>query len=95
VYEEALSVELNLRNIPFTRQVIIGVNYKDYAVGEGRLDFLAGGKLVVELKAVDTLAPIHAAQVLSYLKATGLRLGLLINFNTSILKNGLKRIILS
>jgi GxxExxY protein len=95
VYVEALSVELNLRNIPFTRQVIIGVNYKDHTVGEGRLDFLISGKLVVELKAVDSLAPIHTAQVLSYLKATGLQLGLLINFNTSILKNGLKRIIRS
>lgn len=93
VYEEALSVELNLRNIPFARQVIIGVNYKGYAVGEGRLDFLVGGKLVVELKAVDTLTPIHTAQVLSYLKVTRSRLGLLINFNTPILKNGLKRII--
>ncbi len=93
VYEEALSVELNLRNIPFTRQVIINVNYKDHAVGEGRLDFLVGGKLVVELKAVDMLAPIHTAQVLSYLKATGKLLGLLINFNTPILKSGLKRII--
>lgn len=95
VYEEALSVELNLRNIPFTRQVIISVNYKDHAVGEGRLDFLVGGNLVVELKAVDSLAPIHTAQVLSYLKATGRQLGLLINFNTPILKNGLKRIVLS
>ena len=95
VYEEAFSVELNLRKIDFTRQVIIGVNYKDHIVGEGRLDFLVGGKLVVELKAVDMLAPIHTAQVLSYLKATGLRLVLLINFNASILRNGLKRIILS
>lgn len=93
VYEEALSVELNLRNIPFARQVIIGVNYKGHAVGEGRLDFLVSGKLVVELKAADTLAPIHTAQVISYLKATGSRLGLLINFNTPILKSGLKRII--
>jgi GxxExxY protein len=93
VYEEALSVELNLRKIPFTRQVIIGVNYKGHAVGEGRLDFLVGGKLVVELKAVDTFAPIHTAQLLSYLKATSRHLGLLINFNTPILKNGLKRIV--
>ncbi len=93
VYEEALSVELNLRNIPFSRQFVISVKYKDHAVGEGRLDFMVGGKLVVELKAVDTLAPIHTAQVLSYLKATGKRLGLLINFNTPILKSGLKRII--
>lgn len=95
VYEEALSVELSLRDIPFARQVIIGVNYKGRAVGEGRLDFLVGGKLVVELKAVDMLAPIHTAQVLSYLKATSRQLGLLINFNTPILKNGLKRIVLS
>jgi GxxExxY protein len=95
VYEEALSVELSLRDIPFARKVIIGVNYKGRAVGEGRLDFLVGGKLVVELKAVDMLAPIHTAQVLSYLKATSRQLGLLINFNTPILKNGLKRIVLS
>ncbi len=95
VYEEALSIELKLRGIPFTRQVVVGVNYKDNIVGKEKLDFLVGGKLIVELKAVEMLAPIHSAQLLSYLKTTGFHLGLLINFNTTILRNGLKRIILS
>jgi GxxExxY protein len=95
VYEEALSIEMNLRHLLFTRQVVVGVNYKDHIVGKGKLDFLVGGKLIVELKAVDMLAPIHSAQLLSYLKTTGFHLGLLINFNTTVLRNGLKRIILS
>ncbi len=69
VYEAALAVELTLRNIPFVRQEAIAVDYKGHAVGEGRLDLLIGGRLVVELKAVDTLAPIHSAQVISYLKS--------------------------
>ncbi|MDH7578537.1 MAG: GxxExxY protein [Bacillota bacterium] len=94
VYEEALAVELNLRGIPFVRQKTIAVNYKGHPVGEGRLDFLVGESLVVELKAVDALAPIHKAQLLSYLKTTGFRLGLLINFNVSVLKEGIQRVIL-
>ncbi len=95
VYKEALSIELKLRGIPFTRQVVVGVNYKDHIVGKGKLDLLIGGQLIVELKAVEVLAPIHSAQLLSYLKTTGCHLGLLINFNTAILRNGIRRIILS
>ncbi len=95
VYEEALATELTLRNIPFEKQKIIDVNYKGSPIGQARLDFLVDGLLVVELKAVETLAPIHTAQVISYLKATGLPLGLLINFNTSLLKHGIKRIALT
>ena len=95
VYEEALCVELKLRGIPFTRQAALGVDYKGHAVGEGRLDLLVGDALVVELKAVDALAPIHSAQLLSYLKATGYQLGLLINFNVPVLRNGIKRVVLS
>jgi len=95
VYEEALAIEMNMREIPFTRQVVVGVNYKDNIVGKGKLDFLIGGQLIVELKAVEVLAPIHSAQLLSYLKTTGFHLGLLGNFNTTVLRNGLKRIILS
>jgi GxxExxY protein len=64
-------------------------------IGEGRLDFLIGGNLIVELKAVDELAAIHKAQVLSYLKTTRLRLGLLINFKVPILRDGLQRVVLS
>lgn len=95
VYEEALAVELELRGIAFARQVGMAVNYKGKMVGEGRLDFLVGRDLVVELKAVEALAPIHHAQVISYLKATGHSLGLLINFNVRVLKDGLQRIVLT
>ena len=95
VYERALEVELELRGMPFERQKPINVEYKGHAVGEGRLDLLFGGKLIVELKAVDAFAPIHTAQVMSYLKTMRLSLGLLINFNVPLLKHGIKRVILS
>jgi GxxExxY protein len=95
VYEEALAIELRLRGIPFERQKLIVVGYKNAAVGEGKLDLLVDDCLIVELKAVEALAAIHKAQVISYLRATRLRLGLLINFNVPILKNGLQRVILS
>jgi GxxExxY protein len=94
-YEEALSIELRLRGIPFERQKLILVGYEDRAVGEGKLDILVNERLIVELKAVETLSAIHKAQVISYLRATRLHLGLLINFNVPVLKNGLQRVILS
>jgi GxxExxY protein len=93
VYEEALCIEMRLREIDYARQVPVPVLYKGYTVGEGRLDLLVSRCLVVELKAVEALAQIHAVQVLSYLKATGCRLGLLINFNVPVLKQGVKRVI--
>ncbi len=95
VYEEALCAELSLRGIPFERQKAVHISYKGNPVGKGRLDLLVGGQLVVELKAVAELAPIHTAQVISYLKTTGLSLGLLINFNVPLLKQGIKRVVLS
>jgi GxxExxY protein len=88
-----MQVELRLRGLPAVPQHPVTLNYKGEAVGEGFLDFLVGESLVVELKAVDSLAPIHKAQVISYLKATGLRLGLLINFNVPVLRDGIKRVI--
>ena len=95
VYEEALAIEFRLRGLPFERQKLITVGYKEVAVGEGKLDFLVDDRLIVELKAVEALSAIHKAQVISYLRATRLHLGLLINFNVPILKNGLQRVILS
>lgn len=95
VYEEALAIELTLRGVAFARQVPTGLHYKGQPVGEGRIDLLVGGRLVVELKAVEQLAPIHLAQVISYLKATGLRLGLLITFNVQLLRLGIRRVVLS
>ena len=95
VHEEALAIEMTLSGIPFERQVDVSVNYKNNLVGQGRLDFLVDRRLVVELKAVDVLAPIHKAQIPSYLKATGHTLGLLINFNVPVLLRGVKRVIRS
>lgn len=95
VYENALAVELKLRGIPFDRQKTIKVFYKDVEVGEGRLDLLLDNELVVELKTVDELNSKHLAQVISYLKATELPLGLLVNFHVDLLKKGLKRIVYS
>jgi GxxExxY protein len=95
VYEEALAIELSLRDIPFSRQKSVTIHYKTRVAGERRLDLLVADSLIVELKAVNTLAPIHTAQVVAYLKATGIHLGLLINFNSVFLKDGIRRIVLS
>lgn len=95
LYEEALGIELNLRKLTFCRQHPVNVNYKQHRVGQSRLDFWVEDCLVVELKAVDSLLPIHSAQLLSYLKAVPCSLGLLINFNVPILKQGIKRLTLS
>jgi GxxExxY protein len=95
VYEEALCVELQLRRIPFARQSPVPVFCKDHLVGEGRLDLLIGNSLIVELKAVETLAPVHTAQLISYLRATGCHLGLLLNFNALALRDGIRRVVAS
>jgi GxxExxY protein len=95
VYEAALCTELEFRDIAFVNQHSVTVLYKGRYVGEGGLDILVENRLIVELKAVEALLPVHTAQVMSYLKALNLHLGLLINFNTPVLKHGIKRIILS
>ena len=95
VSEESLSLELSIRGIPYHRQVPIEVNYKGSSVGSYRLDLLVGGRLVVEVKAVEGLLPIHGAQLRSYLKTTRRILGLLINFNVPTLRTGVRRVILS
>jgi GxxExxY protein len=93
LYEQALSVEFGLRGLRFARQVPIAITYKNVPVGEARLDFLVADRLVVELKACSQLLPVHLAQVLSYLKASRHSLGLLINFNVPLLRQGMKRVI--
>ena len=93
VYAEAMAVELGLRGVHFERQRPVSVLYKGHEVGEGRLDFIVDSSLVVELKAVEKLLPIHQAQVLSYLKAVRCRLGLVINFHERLLRDGIKRIV--
>jgi GxxExxY protein len=95
VYAEAMAVELALRRIAFEREVPISVDYKGQRIAQSRLDLVVCKRLVVELKHVDHLAPIHTAQVLSYLRATGARLALLFNFNVVLLQQGgIRRVIL-
>ena len=95
VYEEAMAVEFGLRGIPFERQKPINVSYKGHPIGEGRLDFFVQDSVIVELKAAEKLLPIHQAQLMSYLKAAGCRLGLLINFHERLLKDGVRRVVLT
>jgi len=92
IYEEALAMEFDARNISYSRQHKIEVHYRGRVIGTGRIDFLIERQVIVELKTVDQLAPVHTAQVISYLRTTGCRLGLLINFRTKMLKDGIRRI---
>jgi GxxExxY protein len=95
VYENAICIEFELRDIAFRTQSRVGITYKGRPVGKGRLDLLVGDRLIVELKAVEKLAPIHLAQMISYLRMTNRALGLLINFNVPVLKEGIRRVVLS
>ena len=93
VYEKSLCIELRSRGIPFTAQALVPLLYKGEHVGEGRVDILVSGRLVVELKAVADLADIHTAQLLTYLRTANFKLGLLLNFNVKVLQDGIKRVI--
>jgi len=86
VYEEALAHEFDLRGIPYQRQAKLAVRYKDIIAGEFRADFLVDGKVVVELKALKALTDGDEAQLLNYLKGTGYRVGLLLNFGAPSLE---------
>jgi GxxExxY protein len=93
-YELCLCRELRDRGLSFRRQVPVPFSYKGVQIECGyRLDLLVDGQIVVELKAVDRLLPIHEAQVLTYLKLAGLNTALLVNFNVPVLKVGLRRIV--
>ena len=93
-YELALERELVLRSMSVERQKAVPLEYKGIALGDGfRLDLLVNDQLVVEIKSVESLLPIHEAQLLTYLRLADKRLGLLINFNEKIIKEGVKRIV--
>jgi GxxExxY protein len=94
VYEECLARELHLMGIPFGRQKAVPLVYKDVKLDCGyRLDLLVDGRVVVEIKAIEALAPIHEHVVLTYLRLSGCRLGLLINFHTAVLRDGIRRFV--
>lgn len=91
-YRECLSREFVLRNIPFEREVPVPLVYKDIHLECGyRIDFLVDRRLALEIKSVESLVPIHEAQLLTYLGLGGWHLGLLINFNVKVLKDGIRR----
>lgn len=94
-YEECLCHELELRGLAFQRQVQLPVRYKEVLLNCGyRLDLVVAEAVVVELKAVERLEPVHEAQLLTYLRLSQLRVGLLINFNVALLKQGIVRRVL-
>lgn len=95
-YRKCLCQELSLQGVPFAMEVPLPLEYKGIRLEAGyRLDLLVAGVVVVEVKAIEALAPIHEAQILTYMRLGGWPLGLLINFNVTVLKNGIKRKILT
>ncbi len=94
VYEQILLYELQTCGLRVSRQVGLPVVWKEVRLDLGfRPDLIVEGKVIVELKSVEALAPVHAKQVLTYLKLTGYKVGLLINFNEALLKNGIRRLV--
>ncbi len=94
VYEEAICIEFELQDVHYQRQMSVPVNYKGRVIGEYRLDLLVEDAVVVELKSVERHDPVFEAQILTYLRVTGKKIGLLINFNSKLLKEGVKRFVL-
>jgi GxxExxY protein len=94
IYRKAMCVELELRGISCETEVPVRVMYRAVEIPGQRLDLIVGGLIVVELKAVSVLDEVHRAQLISYLRTTGLRGGLLINFRVPVLVKGLKRVVL-
>ncbi|MEO6874786.1 MAG: GxxExxY protein [Opitutaceae bacterium] len=94
-YEACLAIELQHLGIPFERQKPLAVQYRGQGVDAAyRLDFVVASQLILELKSVDRFEPIHIAQTLTYLRLTGYKLALLLNFNVPLLREGIKRVIL-
>ena len=93
-YEECLCEELTLRKIPFKRQLALPVIYKNKKLDIGyRIDLLVNDEVVVELKTLEAILPIHEAQTLTYMRLSGKQVGLILNFNVTVLKNGIKRMV--
>jgi GxxExxY protein len=94
-YEECLCYELGANGLAFRRQVPLPVVYKSVRLDCGyRIDIIVDDRVIVELKTAERLLPIHDAQVLTYMKLSGIRTGLLLNFNTAVLKDGIRRLML-
>lgn len=94
VYEQAMDIECSLNGLSVQRQLRVPVLYRGKPIGEYKLDMLIDDSVIVEIKSVERFDPVFEAQVLTYLKITGKRVGLLINFNSRLVKDGIKRFIL-
>jgi GxxExxY protein len=94
-YEAALCIELQIAGLNFVRQPVFPVVYKGQVIGEYRLDLIVEGTVIIEIKSVERFDPIFEAQVLTYLRVTGKEIGLLMNFNSRLLRDGIKRYVLS
>lgn len=94
LYEGALCYELSLRDIEYKRQMPLPVIYKGKELGSGyRIDIVAEDAIILELKACDKIEPIHKAQLLTYLRLTGLNVGLILNFNSTVMREGITRVV--
>jgi len=94
IYQAALAIEFGLRGINFEEQMPLSVSYKGMGIGAYRIDLLVENEVVVELKSTERNDPVYEAQLLSYMKLGGYRVGLLINFNSILLTKGIKRFVL-
>lgn len=94
VYEECLCHELRSRGVPFERQVALPIVYRELRLEGGlRLDLIVSAAVIVEIKSVEKTLPVHQAQLLTYLKLTGFRLGYLVNFNVPLIRDGIQRVV--
>jgi GxxExxY protein len=94
VYETVLCIELTAMSLPFKRQIGVPLYYKGQLVSEHRPDLIVDSRVIVDVKSVERLAQIHTAQMITYLRITGLKTGLVLNFNTAWLKQGVRRVLL-
>jgi GxxExxY protein len=94
VYEECLARELAVRGLSVERQRLVPVTYKGYDLGiHLRIDLIVRGEILVEIKSVERLAPVHTSQVRTYLTLTGLQAGLILNFNSEVMREGIRRVV--
>jgi GxxExxY protein len=95
VYESALCIEFQANDVGYRRQVGVPLYYRGHRISEHRLDLIVAESVVVEVKCVTRHDPVHVAQLLTYLRITGIHVGLLINFNTAVLRHGIRRVVLT
>jgi GxxExxY protein len=94
VYENALCIELSISGLKYQRQVIYPLQYKQKPIGDYRIDLIVEDSIIIEIKSVERIDPLFEAQLLTYLKITNKKVGLLINFNSKLIKEGVKRLVL-